>query len=155
MTLEQLFANSTIHIPDMLAHLQQTADTLGLPFGKREKTFNSRSAQELGLWAESEGQGDAFHMAAFMAYFANGLNIAKPEVLYNLVESVGLSRKDASAVLTERSFKAAVDADGELSRTLRISAVPTFVMNGQKLVGAQPYEELEKLLKANGVAKRE
>ncbi len=155
MTLEQLFANSTINITDMLAHLTQTADTLGLPFGKREKTYNSRSAQELGLWAESQGQGDVFHMAAFRAYFASGLNIAKTEVLYDLVESVGLSRKEAAAVLEERSFKAAVDADWELSRNLRISAVPTFVMNEQKLVGAQPYEELERLLKANGVSKKE
>jgi predicted DsbA family dithiol-disulfide isomerase len=35
-----------------------------------------------------------------------------------------------------------------------ITAVPTFVMNQDKIVGAQPYEMLVKLLQANGVRKK-
>ena len=35
----------------------KTASHLGLPFCSLEKTYNSRLAQELGLWAADQGKG--------------------------------------------------------------------------------------------------
>ena len=69
--LEKLFANYPVDTDEMMRHLTKTAAALGLPFGEREKTYNSRLAQELGLWAESKDKGDVFHTAAFRAYFAD------------------------------------------------------------------------------------
>ena len=58
-------------------------------------------------------------------------------------------------VLRSKTFKAAVDQDWLRSRELGISAVPTFRMNGETLVGAQPYEQLAALMTAQRVpAKR-
>jgi len=93
-------------------------------------------------------------MAAFKAYFVDGKNIAKMPALLDLAASVNLPREEAEAVLTNRAFKAAVDADWSLSRDQGITAVPTFVMNQDKLVGAQPYEALKRLVVANGAKKR-
>jgi predicted DsbA family dithiol-disulfide isomerase len=138
----------------MMRHLRKTATDLGLPFGEREKTYNSRLAQELGLWAESKNKGDAFHSAAFKAYFVDGKNIAKIPVLLDLAASVELPGEEAAAVLATRLFKEAVDADWILSREKAITAVPTFVMNQEKLVGAQPYEMLVKLMRTHGVKKK-
>ncbi len=138
----------------MMRKLHKTADDLGLPFGERERTYNSRLSQELGLWAESKNKGDAFHNAAFRAYFADGKNIAKIPVLLDLTESAGLPREEAASVLSTRAFKAAVDADWALSREKDITAVPTFVIKNEKLVGAQPYDMLERLMAANGIKKR-
>ncbi len=137
-----------------MRNLRQTAADLGLPFGERKKTYNSRLAQELGLWAESKNKGDVFHTAAFKAYFVDGKNIGKIPVLVDLAASVELPREEAAAVLATRAFKAAVDADWSLSQEKGITAVPTFVMNHDKLVGAQPYEMLERLMEANGVKRR-
>jgi len=153
--LEQLFANYPADTEKMMRHLKNTAAALGLPFGEREKTYNSRLAQELGLWAESKNKGDIFHTAAFRAYFADGKNIAKIPVLVDLAASVGLPGEEAAAVLGTRAFKAAVDADWNLSRQKAITAVPTFVMHQDTLVGAQPYEMLAQLLEENGVPKRQ
>lgn len=94
-------------------------------------------------------------MAAFEAYFVDCKNIAKIPVLLDLASSVGLPREEAETVLSTRSFRAPVDADWVLSRTEGITAVPTFVVNQDKLVGAQPYEMLEKFLAENGVKKTE
>jgi predicted DsbA family dithiol-disulfide isomerase len=152
--LEQLFANYPVDIEKMMRHLRKMAADLKLPFGEREKTYNSRLAQELGLWAESKNKGDIFHTAAFKAYFVDGKNIAKIPVLLDLAASVDLPSKEAAAVLATRAFKAAVDADWKLSREKAITAVPTFVMNQDKLVGAQPYEMLVELMVANEVKKR-
>ncbi len=135
-------------------NLRKTAADLGLPLGERKKTYNSRLAQELGLWAESKNKGDVFHTAAFKASFVDGKNIGKIPVLVDLAASVELPRKEAATVLATRAFKAAVDADWSLSQEKGITAVPTFVMNHDKLVGAQPYEMLERLMEANGVKKR-
>lgn len=129
-----------------MAHLQATAAKLNLPMGHRKNTYNSRLAQELGLWAETKGKGHAFHDAAFRAYFVEGQNLADPSVLVALMESVGLDLTEGQAVLDQRQFKAAVDADWQLSRSRGITAVPTFIMGLDRLVGAQSYEILEKMV---------
>jgi predicted DsbA family dithiol-disulfide isomerase len=54
-------------------------------------------------------------------------------------------------VLESRSFKDAVDADWDKSRQYGVTGVPTFVVGRQGVVGAQPYETLEKLLQEAGV----
>jgi predicted DsbA family dithiol-disulfide isomerase len=130
----------------MLAHLQQTAAQLGLPFGERRMTYNSRMAQELGKWAEQNGGGDAFHRAVFRAYFAEGRNIARLNVLMDIVQSTGGDPADARAALEQRRFSDAVDRDWQRSRTMGITAVPTFVSSGRRLVGAQGYRELARLV---------
>jgi len=81
MTLEELFAGKPINIKKAMARLKQVADELGLPLGERERTYNSRLAQELAKGAESEGKGDPFHEAVFRDYFVDGRNIGRVDEL--------------------------------------------------------------------------
>lgn len=155
ITLEELFAGRNADIPAVLARLNRAARELGLPWGERKKTYNSRLAQELGKWAETQGRGDAFHDGAFRGYFVEGWNIAKKDVLVRLAGSVGLDEEGAREVLESRRFRAAVDEDWRLSREQGITAVPTFVINGAGLVGAQPYEKLKEFLTDQKVPQRE
>ena len=154
MTLEKLFAGRGINIQQVRDHLSRVAAELGLPFGTREKTYNSRLAQELGKLAEKQGFGERFHMAAFKAYFADGLNIGLESALMELGISVGLSADLVRDALERRTFKDAVDRDWNRSHEMGVTAVPTFMMNGLSLVGAQPYEKIVQLMEANGVGKR-
>jgi predicted DsbA family dithiol-disulfide isomerase len=147
-TLEELFAGRDIDIPSMMDHLKRVAADCGLPFGMRSRTYNSRRAQELGKWAESLSKGKEFHLAVFKAYFGDGLNIAKIPVLVEIAESVGLN--GAEEALSSGTFKEAVDHDWKYSRTCGITAVPTFVANRRKVVGAQPYKVLEELIIERG-----
>jgi predicted DsbA family dithiol-disulfide isomerase len=111
-------------------------------------------AQELGKWAENQGRGDAFHHAVFLAYFERGENIARQPVLLQICSAVGLDPAAAQAVMDQRSYREAVDRDWQRSRQLGITAVPTFILNGQRLVGAQSYAELEGMVLSAGVEKR-
>ena len=154
MTLEKLFAGRGIDIQQALDHLTRVAAELGLPFGAREKTYNSRLAQELGKLAEKQGYGERFHLAAFKAYFADGLNIGLESTLMELGASAGLSADLVRDALENRTFKDAVDRDWDRSHKLGVTAVPTFMMNGLPLVGAQPYEKLVQLMEANGLKMR-
>ena len=137
-----------------MEQLFRTAKELDLPFGKREKTFNSRMAQELGKFAEQEGKGDDFHHSVFRAYFSDGLNIGLPSTLADISAKVGLGSESVQEVLEKRLFKEAVDKDWTRSYQKGVTAVPTFMMNGMALAGAQPYEKLVQLIEAGGVKPR-
>ena len=106
-----MFAGRRIDIPEMLKRLEQTAQSLGLPFGERRMSFNSRRAQEAAKWAESRGKADAFHNAVFRAYFVDGKNLHEIETLAAAAESAGLKGGDLDEIIRNRAFKAAVDQD--------------------------------------------
>ncbi len=153
-SLADLFRGRGVNIPRMLARMKQVAAEEGLPFEDREYTYNSRMAQELGTWAETQGKGDAFHHTAFHTYFADGKNIAQESVLLEMAETAGLSKEAARDVLNTRSFAAAVDRDWTRSREMGVTAVPTFLTGFQRLTGAQPYDALEKLMAMNRIPRR-
>jgi len=154
LTLEKLFEGRGLDIHEVTARLRRVALEEGLPFGHRDRTYNSRLAQELGKWAESEGRGELFHKAAFHAYFGDGINIGLMSNLVNLAIQVGLSGEKAEEALKQRAFKDAVDSDWARSREWDIVAAPTFMIGTQRVVGAQPYEMLERFLVQNHVKRR-
>lgn len=115
-----------------MGHLQKVAAELGLPWGMRTRTYNSRRAQELGKWAEVLGKGDEFHLAVFQAYFADGRNIADISVLKEIAGTIGLDGRMAEQALAERTFKEAVDRDWEYSRTCGITGFQLSWLVGSK-----------------------
>jgi predicted DsbA family dithiol-disulfide isomerase len=154
LTLEELFAGRPVDMGAMMARLKGAAESAGLPMGERKKTYNSRLAQELAKWAESNEKGDQFHEAVFRAYFVDNTNIGKLDELVKLAKATGLPAEEARSVLESRRFGDAVDQDWQRCRALGITAVPTFMINSQQVVGAQPYEVLERLVKDQGVKRR-
>jgi len=138
----------------MQARMKGLMDAEGLPYGERTHTYNSRLAQELGKWAETQEGGEAIHDAMYRAYFVEGRNIGDPDTLVDIARSVGLSPESARQVLNERSFSSAIDEDWAMSREIGVTGVPTFAAAGRGVVGAQPYEALEKLVLAAGAKPR-
>ncbi len=132
------------------ARMKSLMDAEGLPYGERTHTYNSRLAQELAKWAEGQPGGDAIHDALFRAYFVDGRNIGDPDVLLDIARSIGLPEEEARQVIEQRTFRDAVDADWSASRQSGVTGVPTFAAGGYGVVGAQPYEELERLVQAAG-----
>ena len=149
-SLEDMFAGRGYDVPKMQAQMRQRMAAEGLPYGERSMTYNSRLAQELAKWADAQPGGEAIHDALFRAYFVDGRNIGDADVLVSVAESVGLPGDRAREVIETRSHKAAVDADWEKSRRYGVTGVPTFVAGGHGVVGAQPYEALEQLVRQAG-----
>lgn len=77
-----------------------------------------------------------------------------PEGRRLVAERAGLPAGEAREVVTERRFRDAVDFDWRRSRELGVTAVPTFVAGGRGVVGAQPYEVLERLVVEAGARRR-
>jgi predicted DsbA family dithiol-disulfide isomerase len=136
-SLEELFRGRNVDRKAMHAQMKARMDAEGLPYGERTMTYNSRLAQELGKWADTQPGGDGLHDALFRAYFVDARDISRPDVLLEIA---------GREVLEKRTFKAAVDEDWNLSRQIGVTGVPTFVAGRYGVVGAQPYETLEALV---------
>jgi len=149
--LIDLFAGRNADLRAMHAQMKARMTAEGLPYGERTMTYNSRLAQELGKWADTQPGGEAIHDALFRAYFVEGRDISRLAVLLEIAERVGLSAAGAREVLEQRTFKDAVDADWALSRQYGITGVPTFVAGRYGVVGAQPYDALEALVRKAGL----
>ena len=122
----------------------------GLAYGQRSMTYNSRLAPEIACWAELQAGGARIHDALFQAYFVDNVNLALPDNLVAIAESIGLEVNAARDALETRAMKTAVDDDWQRSRNAGITGVPTFVCDGRALVGAQPFEAIEQLVVAAG-----
>ena len=137
------------------AQMKGLMDQEGLPYGNRTHTYNSRLAQEIGSWADTQEGGEVIHDALYKAYFVDAKNIGQADILLEIVEANGLSVEEARQVLGRRSFKDAVDEDWRKSHQYGVTGVPTFVASGHGVVGAQTNETLEKFLESVGVEKKE
>ena len=118
MELSEMFAGREAMIADMHARLTQIAATEGLPLVLGSRTYNSRRAQELGKWAESQRVGNLFHQAVYRAYFVDGINIGLIDELVAIAHTIGLPADKARKVIQTGIFAPEVDADWQLSRKL-------------------------------------
>jgi predicted DsbA family dithiol-disulfide isomerase len=143
--------------PERDRRMKALMEQEGLPYkSDRDMTYNSRRAQEFAKWAEGKGKGYEINDPLFRAFFVEAKNIGDPQVLSDIAQRVGLPVDEAIDALLARSFKPAVDDDWRRCAELGVSAVPTFLIGPSTslragrhryaLVGAHPYEELEKLV---------
>jgi len=153
-SMAELYAGRNVDPEAIYARMKTLMDAEGLPYGRRTHSYNSRLAQELGKWADTQPGGEAIHDALYRAYFVEARNIGDPEILVEIARSVGLPADEARAVLAERRFKDAVDADWTKSHAYGVTGVPTFVAARYGVVGAQPYEVLVQLLEKAGAGRR-
>ena len=126
----------------------------GLPFNDRVYTFNSRLAQEIGVWAEKVDHSTSIHDNFFEAYFVHGLNIGLENVILEIVDKSGLDRDEAKKIIQNRLFSDEIDQHWKKSRNYGVTGVPTYVYNNQSIVGAQPLENLYEFLDYFNVPKK-
>ena len=144
-SLEELFAGRDIKpFKEQMIGLMKEA---GLAYGDRTHTYNSRLAQELGKWADSQQGFEAIHDALYRAYFVDNVNIGDIDQLVSVASAVGLDAAQTRSVLENREFKEQVDQDWHRSREIGVTGVPTFYCSDLIVVGCQPYETLEKFVK--------
>ena len=152
--MAEFYAGRGIDPEQSYQRMKTLMEAEGLPYGRRTHTYNSRLAQELGKWADTQPGGDAIHDRLYKAYFVDAKNLADTDLLVEIAASVGLPADEARAVLAERQFSDAVDADWAKSHRYGVTGVPTFVAARYGIVGAQPYEALEQLMQKAGAAGR-
>ena len=95
------------------------------------------------------------HDALYRAYFVDARNIGDVDVLMDVVQSVGLPVDEARAVISPNgASRTRSTPTGRNRRSYGVTGVPTFVAGRHGVVGAQPYETLEKLVQQAGAVRR-
>jgi predicted DsbA family dithiol-disulfide isomerase len=111
----------------------------------------TRKAHEAAAYARSEGAFDAMHGALYRAYWQEGRDIGRIDVLTELAGEVGLDRGGMRVALDIDQWAARVDQDRALAARLRLTAVPAYVRltDGAVHAGLQRYHELEEWVNRN------
>jgi len=104
-----------------------------LPFHK-----DAHLAAQASLAAHEQGKFWAYHDLLFQNQKA-----LKRADLEKYAEQIGLNMAKFKSALDSGKFKSQVDADMAQARSAGISGTPSFLINGQKFVGAQPYEKFK------------
>jgi predicted DsbA family dithiol-disulfide isomerase len=137
---------------DDVAAARPLADELGAPLRPPPFVPRTRKAHEAAKFAAGKDMEQAMREALFAAYFGDGRDLGRVDVLVELAAGVGLDATEAHVVLDLDTFADAVAADAVLARRLGIAAVPALVVGGgadaELLLGAQPVEVLREVLKA-------
>ena len=129
--------------------LVNTGKALGIDFryGPDSRIYNSHKAHELLIWAGEQGKQTTLKLALFHAYFTGQANISDDAVLLDAVEGVGLDRDEAQAILADRRYAAAVDAEVAHWQDQNITGVPAFIVDGKYMIpGAQDAETFGRVL---------
>jgi predicted DsbA family dithiol-disulfide isomerase len=147
ISLNDLFYGR-IDVESVLTRLEGIAAELNLAFGRRTMTYNSRKAQELGKWADEMGCGEAFHMAVYHAYFAEGKNIGQVDVLTAIAADISQDPEEAREAIESGRYAAKVEEDWNRAAELGVTAVPTSIYQGEALVGFQDYAAFQQLIKS-------
>ena len=134
--------------------MKSLMDAEGLPYARRERTYNSRLAQELGQVGRARRPAGHTTTPSTAPISSTARTLAAVDALVEIAERVGLPADEARRVLNERTLRSAVDGDWAHARALGVTGVPTFIAGGRAVVGAQPYETLEQLVQLAGAKRR-
>ncbi len=145
--LSELFKNlPPENLQAMRDNMRNLMAEAGLPYGDRTMTYNSRLAQELGYWADTQEGGETLHDLLFKAYFVENVNINDHAVLIDLACKAGLDGTEAARILEGRVYSPQVNSDWERASKEGVTGVPTFTAMDLHVVGCQPYEVLERFV---------
>jgi predicted DsbA family dithiol-disulfide isomerase len=124
----------------MDAEVAATGRSLGIEFNydKVLMTPNTLAGHRLLWWAEQQNHQDHLSEALFRAYFTEGRDVGRHDVLAEIAAEVGFPRADARAFLDSEAGKKEVDEEAQKGLKLGLQGVPFFVANGlPALSGAQ------------------
>jgi predicted DsbA family dithiol-disulfide isomerase len=114
---------------------------------RRANTFDCHRLLAWALHTDGADAQRALKKTMLRAYFTDGQDMADHDVLADLAVEVGLDRAAAAAVLAADDEAAFVRAERDEAHANGITAVPTFVVEGEwMLQGAHPTEAWVKAL---------
>jgi protein-disulfide isomerase len=119
---------------------------------------DSRVAAEGTYCANEQGLFEEYHDGVYDyisdLYDREGFthefkNILTPEFLSGIIKQAGGNPKQFSACVKQKKHGKLVDEDLRSSEVNQVSGTPTFIIDQQKIVGAQPITIFRTLLEAN------
>ena len=126
--------------------LQRMARDEGLEMSRPPFRSNSHLAMVADLFARDRGQQEPYHSNMFKAYWQDHRNIGQREVVLDVARESGLDTAELEKALDNGRYEAEMAAVYDECGQHGINGVPTFIIGRYMVVGAQPYEMLERAL---------
>jgi predicted DsbA family dithiol-disulfide isomerase len=127
--------------------LRARGKEVGVVFGTHTLLSNSRLALIASEYARDEGRYDSFHENMFHAYFTEGLDIGKTDVIAAVAKKSGLDEKETLSAVGDGRYASRLNETRKEASLIGLTGVPLFVIeNKHKIVGAQPIETFRDLL---------
>ena len=127
-------------------HLMQIAEADGLQMSRPEIRANSHLAMMADAFARDAGMQEPFHTNMLNAYWQEHRNIGLREVVLDVAAKSGLDAADLEKAFDEGRYEQELADIYDECHRYGITGVPTFLIGRYMVVGAQPYEILEKAL---------
>jgi len=146
--LERKFGGPA-RVARMLAGLQEAGRHEGLSFNfdAIDRTPNSMNSHRLVHLAATQGAAGGIVDALFRAYFQDGRDIGRIEVLADIAAAEGLPRKEVLAYLQSESGRGEVFVENAQTHRLSINGVPCFIFDGTYgIAGAQDPQILVRMI---------
>ena len=129
------------------------AEGIAFDFDRQVRTPNTLDAHRVIWLAGERGVQDAVVEALFLAYFTDGRDLSDRATLAEVAAGAGLDRAEVGERLEGDKGLDLLRAAEEQARSLGVSGVPFFVVNGQvALSGAQPPELFRQAFEQAGEA---
>jgi predicted DsbA family dithiol-disulfide isomerase len=127
--------------------LRKRGKEVGVVFGTHTLLSNSRLALMASEYARDLGRYDSFHENMFHAYFTEGLDIGKPDVIADVAGKSGLDEKETLSAVRDGRYASRLNETRKEASLIGLTGVPLFIIeNKYKIVGAQPIETFRDLL---------
>lgn len=121
--------------------------TFNMDIAVRANTFHAHRLLSYALKQHGAAMQIPLKERIMDAYFTDGKNIGDIDVLADCAESAGIDRKEAHTFLSSDEFVAEVRSEIAEAAEYGVTAVPTFIINGQWSVpGAQDVEMFERII---------
>jgi predicted DsbA family dithiol-disulfide isomerase len=136
-------------VQEMDARMERLAEIEGLEYHLTDAglTGNTLDAHQLLQLGKQHGVQDAVIERLYRAYFTEQRSVFERDSLVALAGEAGLDAAEARDVLERDAYVTAVEADVSEARSLGVSGVPFFVIDGRYGVsGAQATEVFEQAL---------
>jgi predicted DsbA family dithiol-disulfide isomerase len=123
------------------------ADAIGLVMKPPTVFTNSRLALEAAEFARELGRDEDFAARVYRAYFQEDANIGDRVVVAELAAAVGIARAQLDAALESGKYSLKLKNNALAAHQRGVSGVPTFIINGFPLVGAQSTDVMRQVMK--------
>jgi predicted DsbA family dithiol-disulfide isomerase len=128
-------------------HVYPLAEKMGFTMNLPPVQPRTRLAHAAVKWAADYGRFNDYNSALFKAFFQDGLDIGKLEILQQIAEKLDMDTDGFATESQVDAYVCKVLRDEETAQEANVRAVPAYVANGKVLAaGVQTLAQLQQLI---------
>jgi len=127
--------------------LRAQGKAVGVEFGNIEVLSNSRLALMASEYARDVGRYDSFHQNIFHAYFTEGMDIGKLDVIADIARKSDLDEKETLDAVRDERYASRLNETRKEGELIGLTGIPLFIIeNKYQITGAQAMETFRHFL---------